>query len=129
MEPSQLTQIAADARDAAYAPYSKFKVGAALLTDNGEVFTGCNIENASFGLTICAERTALFAAVAAGVRTFSGIAVSSSHAVCPCGACRQVLNEFNPTLDVYLGDETGQMVTKTSLDRLLPEAFGPDNLR
>ena len=128
MDPSDLLKIAADARDTAYAPYSQFRVGAALLAENGEVFTGCNVENASYGLTLCAERTAVVGAVAAGVQTFSAIAISVSGGAFPCGACRQVLNEFNPTLKVYLGDETGRLIVETTLDTLLPNAFGPENL-
>lgn len=128
MDPSSLLQLAARARDAAYAPYSRFQVGAALLAENGEVFTGCNVENASYGLTLCAERTAVCSAVAAGVRSYSAIAISAPGGAAPCGACRQVINEFNPALKVYLGDETGRLVTETTLDILLPNAFGPENL-
>ena len=120
--------MAADARDTAYAPYSKFLVGAALLATNGEVFTGCNVENASYGLTICAERTAVFKAVSAGVQTFSAIAISVLGSGSPCGACRQVLNEFNPDLQVYLADENGMVTHETTLAVLLPRAFGPENL-
>ncbi len=128
MDPSSLLQLAARARDAAYAPYSRFQVGAALLAENGEVFTGCNVENASYGLTLCAERTAVCSAVAAGVRSYSAIAISAPGGAAPCGACRQVINEFNPALKVYLGDETGRLVAETTLDILLPNAFGPENL-
>ncbi len=128
MDPSSLLQLAARARDAAYAPYSRFQVGAALLAENGEVFTGCNVENASYGLTLCAERTAVCSAVAAGVRSYSAIAISAPGGAAPCGACRQVINEFNPALKVYLGDETGRLVAETTLDTLLPNAFGPENL-
>lgn len=128
MDPSSLLQLAARARDAAYAPYSRFQVGAALLAENGEVFTGCNVENASYGLTLCAERTAVCSAVAAGVRSYSAIAISALGGAAPCGACRQVINEFNPALKVYLGDETGRLVAETTLDILLPNAFGPENL-
>ena len=112
----------------AYAPYSQFQVGAALLAENGEVFTGCNVENASYGMTICAERTAVFKAVAAGVRAFSAIAISVPGGGSPCGACRQVLNEFSPSMKVYLSDENGQLIRETTLEMLLPDAFGPENL-
>lgn len=128
MNPSDLLQVAAEARRMAYAPYSKFQVGAALLAENGEVFTGCNVENASYGMTICAERTAVFKAVAAGIRVFSAIAISVPGGGSPCGACRQVLNEFSPSLKVYLGDENGQLIRETTLEMLLPDAFGPENL-
>lgn len=119
---------AAAARQAAYAPYSQFQVGAAVLTGSGEVFTGCNVENASYGLTICAERAAVFKAVAAGQRDFTALAISLPGAGSPCGACRQVLHEFAPHLPILLGDEEGQLVRLTSLAELLPEAFGPENL-
>jgi len=128
MSPSELLKLATEARNFAYAPYSKFQVGAALLATNGEVFTGCNVENASYGMTICAERTAVFKAVAAGVRSFDAIAISVPGGGSPCGACRQVLNEFSPSLKVYLGDENGQLVRETTLSALLPDAFGPENL-
>ena len=128
MTPAKLAKMAADARDTAYAPYSKFLVGAALLATNGEVFTGCNVENASYGLTICAERTAVFKAVSAGVQTFSAIAISVLGSGSPCGACRQVLNEFNPDLQVYLADENGMVTHETTLAVLLPRAFGAENL-
>ena len=128
MTPSELLKLAAEARNLAYAPYSKFQVGAALLAENGEVFSGCNVENASYGMTICAERTAVFKAVAAGARSFTAIAISVPGGGSPCGACRQVLNEFSPSLTVYLGDENGQLIRETTLSALLPDAFGPENL-
>jgi cytidine deaminase len=123
-----LLEHAAAARQAAYAPYSKFQVGAALLSASGEVFTACNVENASYGLTICAERAAVFNAVAAGQRDFTALAICLPEAGSPCGACRQVLHEFAPNLPILLGDETGQLVRLTSLAELLPDAFGPENL-
>ena len=108
----------------AYAPASGFGVGAALLARDGRVFTGCNVENSSFGLTQCAERNALAHAIAEGVREFEAIVVYTplERPGAPCGACRQVLHEFAPNLQVVLiGD--GDEVVETTLDRLLPEAF------
>jgi cytidine deaminase len=120
---------AVQVRARAYAPYSSFSVGAALLGDDGRVFTGCNVENASYGLCVCAERNAVFAAVAAGVRRFRAIAiVSSAQApVTPCGACRQVLAEFSPSFEVrcYGNDGTETHYTTASL---LPHAFSEEVL-
>ncbi len=128
MNAQELLQLASEARNYAYAPYSNFQVGAALLGAGGEVFTGCNVENASYGLAVCAERTAVFKAVSEGVRTFSAIAISLPGGGSPCGACRQVLYEFNPDLKIYLGDEHGVLMREVSLNKLLPDAFGPDSL-
>ena len=117
------------ARERAYAPYSNFQVGAAILTTEGEIFAGCNVENASYGLTMCAERAAAANAVAAGHRRFAAIAVASPAAVTPCGACRQVLAEFNRGLPVILVDTDrpgAGAVVETDLTALLPAAFtGP----
>ena len=124
----QLLGQAKAARQQAYAPYSNFAVGAALLTESGEVFLGCNVENASYGLTNCAERTAVYNAIAAGHRSFVAIALCLKDAATPCGACRQVLNEFNPSLAIVIGDDTGKLHTHTSLEALLPNAFGPSAL-
>jgi cytidine deaminase len=125
----KLLQRAAEVRRQAYAPYSKYTVGAALLADSGEIFSGCNVENASYGLTICAERNAVFAAVAAGQTKFEKIALSLADAGTPCGACRQVLNEFAPELVILLGDENGKLLGTRTLCELLPDAFGPANLK
>lgn len=112
------------ARAQAYAPYSKFAVGAALLTESGETFTGCNVENASFGLTICAERAAVFAAVAAGQRHFQLLAVAASGGAAPCGACRQVLAEFALDLHILLVDaDRPEVITEVNLSELLPKVF------
>lgn len=115
----------------AYVPYSRFPVGAALLTADGTIVTGCNVENASYGLTVCAERTAVFAAVAAGAREIQAIAVvaPNTDAVTPCGACRQVLNEFAPaTGDLNVVLERDGEPEQTTLAALLPRAFGPRDL-
>jgi cytidine deaminase len=111
------------ARERAYAPYSGFTVGAALLCDDGTVVTGCNVENASYGVTMCAERGAVSAAVASGRQRYLALAVAGpDEAVTPpCGACRQVLAEFNPTLRVLFS--AGDRVEVTTLETLLPARF------
>lgn len=118
-----LMAAAAEAMRVAYAPYSKFHVGAALLTGDGRVFTGANVENSSYGLTVCAERVAVFKAVSEGVRDFRAIAVTcSGDEVCaPCGACRQVLYEFGPDLVVLLGSPA--QPARHTLAALLPLGF------
>ena len=124
-----LRDAAAQAQTHAYAPYSKFRVGAALLTDDGRIVGGCNVENASYGLCICAERNAVFAAVAAGARNFQALAVISSadDPVTPCGACRQVLAEFRPGFEVRCyGQSKGEVVH--TVDGLLPHAFSETDL-
>ena len=119
-----LIRKALDARNSAYAPYSGFRVGAALLTGVGKIYTGGNIENASYGLTCCAERVALFKAVSEGERDFRAIAVASdSEKHCsPCGACRQVLVEFGPGIEVYMGNNEGHYRV-TTVVQLLPDSF------
>lgn len=119
-----LARAARDAYRRSYAPYSKFRVGAALEARDGRVFTGVNVENSSFGLTICAERTAVARAVTDGVRGFRRIAVASSNGrfTYPCGACRQVLAEFAPNLEIVLVGPRGR-VRRTRLGRLLPKNF------
>ena len=120
---SLLIAEARRAREQAYAPYSHFTVGAALRTKGGRVFTGCNVENLSYGLTICAERAAVCAAVAAGEREFDALAVvaDSKEPVTPCGACRQVLAEFSTTLPVCSANLEGA-VYESSIAELLPRA-------
>ena len=121
---SALVAAALAARERSYSPYSKFAVGAALLTSAGEVFTGCNVENCSYGLTICAERTAACTAVAAGRREFTALALALSGGGTPCGACRQFLAEFSPNLPIYIVDaDAPGKVLETSLDVLLPGRF------
>jgi cytidine deaminase len=135
MSDAQITQeqwaalagAAATMRERAYAPYSHFTVGAALLAADGTVYSGCNVENASFGLTICAERNAVVHAVASGSREFVAIAVATENGVAPCGACRQVLAEFNPRLPVLLLDAAGNR-QELNLSQLLPHAFVPEQL-
>jgi cytidine deaminase len=119
-----LGQSALAVRLNAHAPYSKFQVGAAVLTASGEVFAGCNVENASYGLTICAERVAVGTAVAAGHKHIVAVAVASSGGHSPCGACRQVLSEFGPAMEVILIDADDLTKTRTTtLAALLPEQF------
>ena len=120
----QLLTAAIDAREQAYAPYSDFLVGAALLTDDNQIICGCNVENASYGMTICAERNAVFAAVAQGHRKFRAIALATVGGVMPCGACRQVLAEFCDDLPILIVDvDQPDRVTETSLAVLLPGRF------
>ena len=127
-EKKELAQRAKEASKKAYAPYSKCSEGAAILTQSGEVYSGANVENASYGLTICAERSAIFQAVNDGNREFKAIAISLKNGEFPCGACRQVLNEFNSDLIVLMVDEDGRKIKETTLKELLPNAFGPKNL-
>lgn len=125
MNPNELIFAAKKAMERAYAPYSNYKVGAALICDDGTVFQGCNIENASFGLTNCAERTALFSAVATGKKEFKAIAIAASGEAVPfpCGACRQVLTEFcDPDFTVYVAGSNDDYET-TTLGELLPHSF------
>lgn len=120
----RIIKEALSARDNAYAPYSGFRVGAAILTGDGRVYNGCNVENASYGITCCAERVAIFKAVSEGVRDFRAIAVASdSPEFCsPCGACRQVLAEFSVNMEVYMCNNRGEYQVKTVSD-LLPGFF------
>ena len=129
MESKALLQLLKDTRKAAIAPYSKFRVGAVLLTKNGKQYTGHNIESSSYGLTICAERVALFKALSEGESEFEKIFIlSDAKDFCPpCGACRQVLMDFAPNIEVILLTDKGQKRTYT-LDDLLPVAFTPDRL-
>ena len=123
MDHSGLIRAAIAARGNAHSPYSGFAVGAALLCEDGSIFTGCNVENLSFGLTMCAERVALGSAVAAGNRKFRCIAIAADtvEVLSPCGACRQVLAEFNPALTVFAANLNGK-VEEFSLEVLLPRA-------
>lgn len=124
VSPARLMAEAERAREQAYAPYSKFKVGAALLTRGGRIVSGCNVENASFGLSICAERNAVWKAVSEGERDFVAVAVTAGSAggASPCGACRQVLHEFAPGLVVYWRDAGGRL-TRDTIGNLLRKPF------
>ena len=123
----ELIALAANAREKAYAPYSEYAVGAALLAKSGKVYTGCNVENASYSLTICAERSALFRAVSEGEREFEAIAVVSSNGGMPCGACRQVLAEFGLDTRVLIATPD-QLLRESAVSDLLPGAFRPQDL-
>ncbi len=119
-----LIESALQVRNRAYAPYSQFRVGAAVLTDDGSVFTGCNVENASYGLCLCAERAAICSAVAAGHQEFKIIVVAATPLASPCGACRQFLFEFGDQIEVVSVDADQPHDTKTWLSRdLLPDGF------
>jgi cytidine deaminase len=123
-----LVQEAARARQNAYAPYSRYRVGAAVLTADGRVFTGCNVENAVYPLGLCAERVAIFKAVSEGYRDFKAIAVVTDNGGSPCGSCRQVMHEFAPEMTVFIADERGEM-RRTTVAELLPDSFGADDLK
>ncbi|RKX33421.1 MAG: cytidine deaminase [Verrucomicrobia bacterium] len=127
-ERNQLVTAAVKARCNAYSPYSKFKVGAAVMANSGKIHAGCNVENASYGLTICAERSAIFKAVSEGEIRLKALVLCLEGGGSPCGACRQVIHEFGPGIPVLTCDPTGRILTETTLDQLLPEAFGPEDL-
>ncbi|HHT42343.1 MAG TPA: cytidine deaminase [Firmicutes bacterium] len=131
MKERELMELAVQARERAYVPYSQFKVGAALLDSAGQVYLGCNIENAAFSPTNCAERTAIFKAVSEGVTEFTALAVVADTAepVTPCGVCRQVMAEFfDPQMPIILGNLKGDLV-KTTLQELLPASFTAKEFR
>lgn len=123
----ELIEHARHAYDLSYSPYSGFPVGAALLTRSGSVITGCNIENVSYGLTVCAERVAIWKAVSEGETEFVALAVVTSTGGSPCGACRQVMAEFAPYMPVVIADTTGGHRV-TTISELLPDAFLPGQL-
>ncbi|HEQ60714.1 MAG TPA: cytidine deaminase [Firmicutes bacterium] len=123
MEPRKLLDIAREAQQRAYAPYSRFPVGAALLAESGKVYTGCNVEISSYGLTVCAERVAFFKAISEGERAFKALAVvAPGKEAGLCGACRQVIWDFAPDLVIYGEGADGKIVEK-SIRELLPDAF------
>jgi cytidine deaminase len=124
----KLVGFAIDARDQAYAPHSHFYVGAALLMENGEIVSGCNVENASYSLSICAERVAASTAVAMGHRSWRAIAIASVGGVMPCGACRQFLTEFGTDVTVILVDVIDGSRRTRKLSQLLPDAFDGSSL-
>jgi cytidine deaminase len=128
LDKNALVRQASAARDRAYAPYSHYDVGAALLTSSGKIFTGCNIENASYSATMCAERTAVFKAVSEGERSFVALAVVTANGAAPCGICRQVLNEFGRDTLILIADTTGAILHETTVGDLLPDGFGPEYL-
>ena len=124
-----LIQKALEARKWAYAPYSSYLVGAALLTDSGRIYDGVNVENAAYPTTICAERVAVFKAVSEGERDFQAIAVVTENGGMPCGSCRQVLAEFGLDIIVLIADSEANIIEETSLADLLPQAFTPPDLK
>ena len=124
----RLVQAARDSLNNAYAPYSNYKVGAALLTVTGKTICGANVENAVYPLTVCAERAAVFSAVSEGERDFIAIAVVTKDGGSPCGSCRQVLAEFGLDIIVIVADTEGKTHYEKTVEQLLPESFGPSNL-
>jgi cytidine deaminase len=125
----KLVKTAIDAQKKAYAPYSNYAVGAALLTKSGKIFTGVNVENAVYPVTICAERTAVVKAVSEGEKEFEAIAVVTRDGGTPCGSCRQVMAEFGLEMVVLIADEKGNILYEVTVADLLPSAFGPANLQ
>jgi cytidine deaminase len=124
----QLIKEANQVRLRAYTPYSNYKVGAALLTRSGKIFTGANVENAAYPDTTCAERSAVVSAVSAGEREFAAIAVATHNGGTPCGSCRQVLSEFGLDIEVLLADDQGNLLKQTTVQELLPGAFQGNDL-
>ena len=128
--PTELLMLAAQVRERAYAPYSHYKVGAAVLAKSGRIYTGCNVENASYGLTVCAERNAIFKGISEGEKEFTAIAIVTANGGSPCGACRQVEFEFmHPDARVFLSDEDLKNVQALTVGELLPDGFTPRKLR
>lgn len=125
---ARLIQLASQARERAYAPYSNYQVGAALVTSSGNIFTGCNVESAAYPTSMCAERVAVFKAVSEGERQFLAIAVVTRNGGTPCGACRQVLAEFGLDTLVLIADAEGKLNQEARLSDLLPGAFTPRDL-
>jgi cytidine deaminase len=128
-EAKHLIGLAIEARHQAYAPYSNYQVGAALRTRSGRIFTGVNVENAAYPTTMCAERVAIYTAVAQGEREFDVIAVVTSNGGSPCGGCRQVMAEFGLETVVLIADADGNLLEQTTVNSLLPGAFTPAHLQ
>ncbi len=128
-EKQALIDLANTARQRAYAPYSNYPVGSSLRTKTGRVFTGVNIENASYPQTMCAERVAIFKAVSEGEKEFEVITVVTNNGGSPCGGCRQVMAEFGLDTIVLMADGNGKLVKQTTVRELLPEAFTPEKLK
>lgn len=124
----ELVKRAVEIRRNAYAPYSNYRVGAALLASSGLIYEGVNVENAAYPTSMCAERTAVFRAVSSGEREFAAIAVVSENGGSPCGACRQALAEFGLETEVIIANARGEVVMETTVRDLLPAAFGPSDL-
>jgi cytidine deaminase len=128
VDDKELVRAALKAREKAYAPYSGYRVGAALLTKSGRVFDGANVENAVYGLTVCAERVAALKAVTEGDREFQVIAVATENGGTPCGSCRQVLSEFGPDMRVIVADVKGN-IREYGMRDLIPDVFTPADLK
>ena len=125
----ELIQQALQVRQSAYAPYSRYQVGAALLCQDGRIFVGANVENAAYPSSMCAERVAVFTAVTAGERQFAAVVVATANGGTPCGGCRQVLAEFGLETRVLITNDQGVVVWETTVADLLPGAFQPDDLK
>ena len=127
-EKQALIQAARNARELAYAPYSDYRVGAALLARSGQVFTGVNVENAAYPTCMCAERVAIYKAISEGQRQFTAIAVVTMNGGSPCGSCRQVMAEFGLDTVVLIANSEGKLLQESTVAGLLPGAFGPEDL-
>lgn len=125
----KLIQVAVEARNWAYAPYSQYRVGAALLTSSGKIYDGVNVENAAYPDGICAERVAVFKAVSEGEKSFEVLVVSTSNGGSPCGSCRQVLAEFGLNTLVLIADDQGHVLRELRVNDLLPDSFGQADLQ
>jgi cytidine deaminase len=126
---NRLIQAALGVRKRAYAPYSNYLVGAAIMTKSGRIFEGVNVENAAYPTTMCAERVAIFKAVSEGEKQFEAIAVVTDNGGSPCGSCRQVMAEFALDMVVFIADKDGKLLEKTTVAELLPDAFTPNDLK
>jgi cytidine deaminase len=129
MERKTLIELANEARRRAYAPYSNYQVGAALRTRSGRIYTGCNVENAAYPTSMCAERVAIFKAVSEGEKEFDVIAVVTPNGGSPCGGCRQAMAEFGLDTIVIIADGGGKLIQETNVAGLLPGAFTPKDLK